>query len=257
VVGIPLVLAVNYVGGATFAALLAVAALVGELEMGRLLRAGGFRPLILLAAPAAVGFCLIGALVRHPQAGWTGVTILLVALAATRYLLPPSRSDVIPDWAVTVAGALYVGLLLAHLGLLRQLSRGAWWIALVLVVTWAYDTGAYLCGRQWGHTPFMTRISPKKTREGVIGGLILSSLCGLAGIWMVHLTWWQGLIFGLLGGAVGQAGDLTESMLKRQAGVKDSGAIMPGHGGLLDRIDSLLFTGVFGYYAAALLGHGP
>jgi phosphatidate cytidylyltransferase len=247
---------VNYLGGIAFAILLGLAALVGELEMVRLLRAGGFRPVTVFAVPAAVATCLVGALVRHPQASWIGITVVVTALAAARYLLPPARPGVIPDWAVTVAGALYVGLLLGHVGLLRQLARGAWWIALVLIVTWAYDTGAYLSGRRWGRTPFMAHISPKKTLEGVIGGLVVATVCGLAAIWMVHLTWWQGLVFGILGGAIGQTGDLIESMIKRQVGVKDSGSIMPGHGGLLDRIDSLLLTGVFGYYAAALVGHG-
>jgi phosphatidate cytidylyltransferase len=255
-VGIPLVIAVNYLGGLAFALLIALAALVAEIEVIRLLRAGSARPSIVLAVPAAVALCVAGVLIPHPQSAWIGTVSLLIVLACGRFLVPSSRTSLVSDWAATIAGTVYVGLLLAHLGLLRQLDRGAWWVALVLVVTWAYDTGAYFCGRLWGSRPFMAHISPKKTVEGVIGGLTASSLVGLAGVWTVGMTWWQGLIFGLLGGAIGQLGDLVESMLKRQAGVKDSGALMPGHGGLLDRIDSLLFTGVLGYYAAALLGHG-
>lgn len=249
-------LAVNYFGGVSFGILIGVAALVAELEMTRLLRAGGYHPVLALALPAAVAFAVLPLARNRPEEAWVGIGVLLVTVSAARYLLPPVRSGIIPDWTATVAGSLYIGLLLGHLSLLRQVGRGAWWVVLVLVVTWAYDTGAYASGQIWGRRPFMPHISPKKTIEGVIGGLVLASLSGLAAIWMVHLTWWQGLVFGVLGGAIAQIGDLTESMLKRQVGVKDSGSIMPGHGGLLDRIDSLLLTGVFGYYAAALLGHG-
>lgn len=245
----------NYLGGPAFAVLIALAALVGELELLRLCNAGGYRPVAVLAVPAAVSLAVLPLAQTRPQSAWIGIVVLLVVLSGARYIIPPLRHGIIPDWSLTVAGAVYIGLLLGLLGLLREADRGAWWVVLVLVVTWAYDTGAFFAGRTWGRIPFMSHISAKKTLEGVAGGLALSSLCGLAGIWMVHLTWWQAIAFGLLGGAVGQIGDLVESMFKRQVGVKDSGGIMPGHGGLLDRVDSLLFTGAFGYYAA-LLVHG-
>lgn len=249
-------LGANYLGGVALAVLVGLVALIGEIEIVRLFRAGGYLPIGALAIPAAVALAVWPFVDRHPQPAWIGITVLLSGLAAGRYLFLPARAGAIADWAASVAGAVYVGLALGHLALLRQVDRGAWWVVLVLLVTWAYDTGAFVAGRSWGRTPFMAHISPKKTLEGVGGGLALAAVAGLAGVGMVHGTWWQGLLFGLVGGTVGQVGDLVESMLKRQVGVKDSGVIIPGHGGLLDRIDSLLFTGVFGYYAAALLGHG-
>ena len=101
----------------------------------------------------------------------------------------------------------------------------------------------------------MHHVSPKKTLEGVIGGLITAGIAGLVCVPSLLLLPWQGLLLGILGGIVGQAGDLVESMIKRQSGVKDSGTIIPGHGGLLDRIDSLLFVGPLVYYAARVTGH--
>jgi phosphatidate cytidylyltransferase len=150
---------------------------------------------------------------------------------------------------------LYVGLLLAHLGLLRSYRDGAWWVFAALLTTWLYDIGAYVTGRTVGKRPFMRHISPKKTVEGVAGGLALSTLAGLATVPTVGLRVWQALLLGLLAGVAAQIGDLVESMIKRQAGVKDSGAIFPGHGGVLDRIDSLLFSGALIAYLALLFGY--
>lgn len=253
--GIPLVLGVDYAGGLTFAALIGIAALVASLELNALLRAGGHRPLAVLAVPAAVALAVLPIWRDNAQPFWIGIIVLVMALSGAYYLLPRAHENALVSWALTVFAVVYVGLLLGHLTLLRDATRGSWWIFLVLAMTWAYDTGAYFAGRYAGKRPFMRHVSAKKTVEGVAGGLVLSALVGLAGVPAVGLAVWQGVVLGLVTGAVGQGGDLVESMIKRRTGVKDSGTIIPGHGGVLDRIDSLLFTGALGFYAAVLLGH--
>jgi len=122
------------------------------------------------------------------------------------------------------------------------------WTMLALVTAWATDTGAYLAGTRLGKHKFFPRISPKKTWEGAIGGwlaapLTMLALGGLCGLPLAHCALW-----GILIGLAATFGDLAESLLKRQTGVKDSGNIVPGHGGILDRLDSLLFTAVVTYY---------
>jgi phosphatidate cytidylyltransferase len=125
-----------------------------------------------------------------------------------------------------------------------------------LLTTWAFDTGAFLAGRLIGRRPFMSHVSPSKTVEGFIGGLVFGAAAGTACAPAIHIRLWEGIALGVAGGIAAQAGDLVESMIKRQSGVKDSSSLIPGHGGVLDRIDSLLFTGVVTYYAAALFGYG-
>lgn len=255
VVGIPLVLGVDYAGGWTFAAFVALVAVFASLELNSVLRAGGFRSLALLAVPAVAALVLAPMARPEPQQIWIGIIVLALALSGAYFLLPRQYQNGAVNWAMTAFTILYVGLLLGHLALLREVRNGAGWIFLVLLMTWAYDTGAFFAGRYRGRRPFMRHISSKKTVEGVAGGLLLSCLAGLLGLPVIGLAAWQGLVLGLLTGVVAQAGDLVESMIKRQMGVKDSGSLIPGHGGLLDRIDSLLFTGALGFYAAALLGH--
>ena len=143
-----------------------------------------------------------------------------------------------------VAGVVYAPLLLATLVPLRDRSDGLWMIVFVLAVTWLGDTGAYFSGRFFGRTKLFERVSPKKTVEGAVGGLVVSAIGGAT------IAHYAGLPFGMAEALVlsavldvaGVVGDLAESMLKRSWGVKDSGWIMPGHGGILDRVDSLLFT---------------
>jgi phosphatidate cytidylyltransferase len=154
-----------------------------------------------------------------------------------------------------VFGAVYVGLIafvlqVANTGpaipagaALAPLSSGQGWIVLLVLGVWSYDTGAYLVGRQIGRHKFMTHISPAKSVEGLIGGLVASTIVVSVVLAALGQAWYGGLLLGPILGLAAQAGDLAESMIKRAAGAKDSGSLIPGHGGILDRIDSFLFAG--------------
>lgn len=153
-----------------------------------------------------------------------------------------------------VLGIAWVGGLLVFLPLIRGLDHGVAWIFLVLTIPWAGDTGAYFAGRAFGKHKMAPKVSPKKTWEGFAGGLLTSIL----GVFIVRavgdlpISILEGVLLGAVLGAAAVMGDLSESLLKRAFDVKDSGWIMPGHGGLLDRIDSLLFVAPWLYAFAAL-----
>ena len=154
-----------------------------------------------------------------------------------------------------MAGILYMGWMLSHYVTLRELDHGRELVLLVLFSTFACDTLAFFVGRTWGRHLMAPVISPKKTWEGAAAGfaaaiaaaLALRSLLNL-GDWELPLSYVQTVVLGCLIGVFAQLGDLLESLIKRRAGAKDSGRLMPGHGGILDRIDSLVFTGAIVYY---------
>lgn len=150
---------------------------------------------------------------------------------------------------------VYTGLMLSFLGLIRDLPSGAAWLLLVLASTFGADTGAYITGRAIGKHKLAPHVSPGKTIEGLIGGIGLSIVAALVCRLLIpgDLTKADCLWVGFAVGLIGPLGDLSESMLKRSVGVKDSGNLIPGHGGLLDRIDALLFTAPFVYYYASYL----
>ena len=159
--------------------------------------------------------------------------------------------DSVTAVSVIIFGALYVAWPLAHLIPLRGLLNGHNLIFFILIVTWGVDTGAYYTGRHLGRHKLSPNISPGKTVEGAIGGLISCILSALFARWLflpelsINNTLFLGIVFGI----ISQIGDLSESMLKRGAGVKDSGSLLPAHGGILDRVDSVIFTlPVFYYY---------
>ena len=153
-----------------------------------------------------------------------------------------------------VIGCLYIGFLLSSFVLLRGIPGwltvkpfglahlGAWLMLYAAACVWATDTFAYFIGKAFGRTPLAPTLSPGKTVEGAIGGLLGATLVGVSfGLW-IHLPWHHSLAIGLIAGLAGQIGDLFESALKREIGIKDFGQLMPGHGGMLDRVDSLLFV---------------
>jgi phosphatidate cytidylyltransferase len=144
-----------------------------------------------------------------------------------------------------ILGVAYVGGLLSFPSLLRGLEDGRQYIYFLAFTTWVGDTGAFYVGSGLGRRPLCPRISPKKTLEGAVGGIIATVLLAVAGcawIWP-RFSWGRAAIAGLVIAIVGIAGDLCESAVKRAASAKDSGGIIPGHGGVLDRLDSLMFTG--------------
>lgn len=154
------------------------------------------------------------------------------------------------DGAMTLVGVLYLGLTLSTLSMTRLLPHGEWLIFFLLLVTWASDTGAYYVGTLYGRHRLAPTISPKKTVEGLVGGLIGAIIVAYTVRWwfLPELSGFDCLVLGTLLTITGLWGDLTESAMKRSVGIKDSGGILPGHGGMLDRLDSLLFTAPAFYY---------
>ncbi len=187
---------------------------------------------------------------------WPGIIVptllatLICAISIPLFHRSPLEQS-LRDSAMTVFGVLYLGLTLGMLSITRLLPQGEWLIFFLLLVTWASDTGAYYVGTLLGRHRLAPTISPKKTVEGLVGGLIGAIIVAYVARWwfLPELSGFDCLILGTLLTITGLWGDLTESAMKRSVGMKDSGGILPGHGGMLDRLDSLLFTApVFYYY---------
>lgn len=214
-----------------------------------------------------------------PRWGWVGVAATALLMSSAQWpslvsnravllstvgaalclplLSKKSLRDAFMDGLVLVMGVLYIGLTLSYLLLIRGLPDGALLIFFVVVVTWAGDTGAYLAGKTLGRHALAPVISPKKTYEGLAGGLLLACTLALVarGWFLPAFSLRDCLVLGLLLTMAGLIGDLTESAIKRSAGFKDSGSLIPGHGGMLDRLDSLLFTGPAFYYYVTITNH--
>jgi phosphatidate cytidylyltransferase len=178
------------------------------------------------------------------------ITLIIMAILLSHALSGRDLKTGLLDTAVVAFGAFYVAWLLGHLILIDRLANGPFLIFFLFLVTWANDTAAYYVGTLLGRHPLAPAISPRKTWEGAIGGLLGSVAAAFAcrawfmGSLSVNETAWLGLMIGL----AAPLGDLCESALKRSASVKDSGRIIPGHGGMLDRVDSLIFTTPVFYY---------
>ena len=175
-----------------------------------------------------------------------------VVLSLIWLLLRPQKEGAFIGWAWTIAGILYVGWLLSHFVALRGLDDGRNWVFLALFATFGSDTAAFFVGRALGRHHLAPHISPGKTWEGTIAGVLGAIIVGLLftipSPLSLPLGYGQAILLGLLISIFGQLGDLTESLLKRNMGVKDSGRLLPGHGGALDRIDSVVFAGIVVYY---------
>ncbi|HNS52499.1 MAG TPA: phosphatidate cytidylyltransferase [Anaerolineae bacterium] len=256
---IPLVAAATWAGGWILAAVLFVVVVRSAYELFHLMEQSAYRPSLPASALVMAAF-LVSA--RFPEAHLTGA-VLAAAVIGTLIvqLLRPPKGQPTQSWALTLGAALWLGWLISHFLLLRDLSSpfgfgvGTRWLGLVFLVTWLNDSAAYFVGKAFGRHPFAPYLSPKKTWEGTAGGVI-GGVAGtmLLGHWLVGLPWLHGLLLGALVAIVAPLGDLAKSMVKRQVGVKDFSDLIPGHGGMFDRIDSLLFVAPVVYcYATFIL----
>ncbi|MBE9502768.1 MAG: phosphatidate cytidylyltransferase [Proteobacteria bacterium] len=161
---------------------------------------------------------------------------------------------VVDELGFLFLGIFYVSLLISYLILLRGLDEGALWVLLLFVITWSGDTSAYFAGRSFGRRKFFEAVSPKKSVEGFIGGFLggIGASIIFKGLFFQEITLADSIIVGAVIGVLGPLGDLCESLFKRSCEVKDSGVLIPGHGGILDRIDSILFSTPFVYYFATM-----
>jgi len=253
-VGIPAMI----LGGIFYYVLITLLLGIATWEYGKIFRTAGYNA----STPLLVGGVVLLSALRglsasmgfSPDLAPAALTLLILA-AMTWHLLDyeKGRDQAATDFTITVAGFVYLGWIGAYLIDIRNLPDGLWWLALVLPSAWFADTAAYFFGRRFGKHQLSPRLSPKKTWEGYWAGVFFGTIgtAGLAILWQrlggPDLTLWQGAGLGAALSILTTLGDLGESMFKRQAGVKDSSNIIPGHGGVLDRIDSWLWAGALGY----------
>jgi phosphatidate cytidylyltransferase len=248
-VGIPAII----FGHIPYFVLIAIFLGVAAWEYARIFRAMNLSPSMWLTVGGVL--LLLGARAYSPDLAPATLS-LLVLLAMTVHLIAYERGcdQAATDFAVTLGGIVYLGWIGAYLLDLRSLDGGLWWLLLSLGSVWIADSAAYFVGSRFGRHKLSPRLSPKKSWEGYWAGVFFGTLggVGLGLLWHavggLEVTWLQGGVFGLVMSVFPTLGDLGESMIKRQAGIKDSSNIIPGHGGFLDRVDSWLWGAVLGYY---------
>ncbi|HEX9050734.1 MAG TPA: phosphatidate cytidylyltransferase [Anaeromyxobacter sp.] len=261
VVLFPVAVWLTVVGGVPFAGLAGAAAAVAASELVLMFGAIGAAEALGIAVAGAIP--LMAAFGRSGQLlpGWSGLALAAATVGVMIvFLFRRAPLEQVPRaLSIVVLAWLYCGVLIASLVGLRDRFDVAW-VIVAFVASWANDTLAYFAGHAFGKHRLYERISPKKTWEGFAGGLVGSVAGVLAVLWLLHpraLGPGGAVVVGLGAGVLGPLGDLSESMIKRAAGVKDSGRIIPGHGGLLDRIDALLFVAPWVYLCAAWMERAP
>ncbi|AZH80390.1 phosphatidate cytidylyltransferase [Microbacterium sp. Y-01] len=222
------------------------AALLGVYELSRALRASG-RRVDVVPQLIAAAFLVLSAYFAEPWLSWVmlfvAVAFVIVWRLMAQMVAKDGRTygDVLADAVISGFVQIYVPFLAGVALILLEQEGGQWWVLSFIAIAVAADTGAYAAGLAFGRHPMAPKISPKKTWEG-FGGAVLASLAAgvLLAIFLLDLPWWAGVIFGASILLSATLGDLGESMLKRDLGIKDMSSWLPGHGGLLDRLDSIL-----------------
>ena len=253
---VPLVLAVNYWGGLAFTVFACALAGLASHEFYRLCSTEKLRPSSLVGMMGSIAVCFSFHSGSLETAGLV-LTVLILLILVER-LARQDTGSYAPAVGMAVLGVVYAGWLMGFFILLRNLTDlrgedvsiagrgpGHDYVLLVLILTWSYDTLAYFGGSFMGRRPLFSRISPAKTLEGTAIGLVSAVAAALIckSAFATYLGWAESVFVGLMIGIVAQVGDLVESIVKRSTNTKDSSRLIPGHGGLLDRFDSLLFTG--------------
>ena len=263
---VPVLLVVLFFGGVVLAAAVALITVLAAMEAFKLLKGAGYTPFASLGMVLALVVVLDAAFPKVLEGSGLLLVAVGIVLAAVASFTRIDPKDGLQAWMTTVFGALYVSLLsfIIRLGQsapvvppdapLNALGGERGWILLLVLAVWSYDTGAYLVGKNIGRTKFLTHISPSKTIEGLVGGVIATTVVVAVLLWGLGQNPLHALALGPLTALAAQSGDLAESVIKRAAGAKDSGTLIPGHGGMLDRVDSFVFAApVVTLYVLALL----
>lgn len=268
VVAAPLVILAIYIGDAALASVIGIAAAVGAWEFYRMAGHTGVQPMAALGIPlaAAVPLLVHAHHLRIFVMPLSGVTLIALLLLAVAIRARGVDGKPLAATAITVFGVLYIGVTLSFAYGLRyhrftvDAIGGTALVMMPLLLTWITDIGAYFTGRTIGGRKLAPAVSPGKTVAGAVGGLVFAMLAAwilgrhvLPDLARLGMTVQGALLYGAVISIGAQVGDLAESMLKREAGIKDTSRIIPGHGGVLDRVDSLLFTLPLGYFLVELL----
>jgi phosphatidate cytidylyltransferase len=263
---VPVLLVVLALGGPVLAAAVAIITVFAAIEVFRLLRSAGHEGFAALGTVLALVVVVDAAFPKVLEGSGLLLVAIGIILAAVASFTRIDPHDGLQAWMATVFGALYVALLsfIIRLGQaapavpdtapLHALGGERGWVLLLVLAVWSYDTGAYLVGKSIGRTKFLTHISPSKTYAGLIGGVLAATIVTAVMLWGLGQSPVHAVILGPLAALAAQAGDLAESLIKRAAGQKDSGTLIPGHGGILDRVDSFLFAApIVTLYVVALI----
>ena len=255
---IPLIVGFLLIDGWPFAIFFSLTLGMAVWEYWRMFRVAGYSPSLFILLLATGSIFILRFLSLENFVGlWLSLLVLLSLADAVR-----QQASNIPhatlNFTITVSGALYIGWLGSYLALLRMQELGLYWTMLIIFATAMADTGGYLFGSLFGKHRIAPSISPKKSWEGYFGGIIVGGLstwlaAAILNIYFPQILPLHGLIIGVVISILVPFGDLAESMIKRQFQIKDSSHILPGHGGILDRIDSSLWAIVIGYYLVLTL----
>jgi phosphatidate cytidylyltransferase len=258
VIGLP---AIIY-GGVFYFLLVAILLAGSAWEYNRMFRAVHYEPNEIVTIGGVLGIATARFFFEQAAIPFF-VLFVLLAMAVHILAYERGRDQAPVDFAVTVAGIVYLGWLGSYLLDLRQLPQGGWWLMIILPIIWGGDTGAYSIGAAYGKHKMTPRLSPKKSWEGYFAGLVTSILVGAFFSYAFSslgpqplrdlISPLQGAFLGLVIGGLAPLGDLGESMFKRQGGLKDSSNVFPGHGGFFDRIDSWIWGAVLGFFIIQFL----
>jgi phosphatidate cytidylyltransferase len=253
---LPIGLILIYYGGIPFMLFIALLLGIAAWEYSKLFNIGDYRPSGLITILGTVAIIIGRGLTSFRTAHWILGWFILVSLVYHLIAYEKGRDQSGTDFAITISGVLYLGWIGAYFLSLRDMSDGMWWFMIALPSVWAADTGAYFFGSRFGNHKLTPRLSPKKTWEGYVAGVVTGPLIGLAFAALARtqvqpdsgITLLRGLILGLILAVLTPLGDLGASMFKRQFGVKDSSNLLPGHGGAFDRVDTWTWAAMISYY---------
>lgn len=251
----PLALYLIYLGSWFYFLPITAVMLLATIEYNSIMQKMGWHSTLWLLLPGVAAQLIAGQ--------WPQFDLFAPLAAATMFLMlcrvlwqyeKNQTETAVGDWLVMVFGLFYLGWIGSHFFRMRGLPDMAWqWTMFAMVITWLVDSAGYVFGKTWGRRKLAPRLSPNKTVEGYLGGLFIGLTFAIILANLLGLNVWAAVGLGLLLSLLGTIGDLSISLIKREAGVKDSGSFLPGHGGALDRIDSLVWAVVIAYYWVSLL----